>query len=86
MGVLRGLVDILLGPEGTRLGGFFQYYMDMACRSESAREASCGVCAGFLTCGGGRCVLFENWTVDASIFNESKCLRAHGGCLGTRSR
>ena len=31
------------------------------------------------------CVLFENCTVDASIF-VSKCLRAYGGCLGTRSR
>jgi hypothetical protein len=30
-------------------------------------------------------VLFENCTVDASIF-VSKCLRAYGGCLGTRSR
>ena len=29
--------------------------------------------------------LFENCTVDASIF-VSKCLRAYGGCLGTRSR
>lgn len=30
-------------------------------------------------------VLFENCTVDASIF-VSKCVRAYGGCLGTRSR
>jgi hypothetical protein len=29
--------------------------------------------------------LFENCTVDASIF-VAKFLRAHGGCLGTRSR
>ena len=28
---------------------------------------------------------FENYTVDASIF-VVKLLRAHGGCLGTRSR
>jgi hypothetical protein len=33
----------------------------------------------------------ENCTVDASIFNKisvvfAKFLRAHGGCLGTRSR
>jgi hypothetical protein len=31
------------------------------------------------------CVLFENCTVDASIF-VCKCVRAYGGCLGTRSR
>ena len=40
-------------------------------------------------CGWGWCVLFENCTVDASIFNccvECKCVRAHGGCLGTKSR
>ena len=30
-------------------------------------------------------VLFENCTVDASIF-VAKFVRAHGGCLGTRSR
>jgi hypothetical protein len=39
--------------------------------------------------GGGvglvSCLLFENCTVDASIF-VAKFLRAHGGCLGTRSR
>ena len=85
--VAGGLVDTLLGPEGTRVCGFFQY-MDMAYRSMSAHNASevLGVGVWVLACGGGRCVLFENWTVDASIFNESKCIRAHGGCLGTRSR
>jgi hypothetical protein len=31
------------------------------------------------------CVFVENCTVDASIF-VVKLLRAHGGCLGTRSR
>jgi hypothetical protein len=31
------------------------------------------------------CALFENYTVDASIF-VVKLLRADGGCLGTRSR
>ena len=31
------------------------------------------------------CPLFENCTVDASIF-VVKLVRAHGGCLGTRSR
>ena len=37
------------------------------------------------TCRGGLRLLFENCTVDASIF-VVKLLRAHGGCLGTRSR
>ena len=35
--------------------------------------------------GVGGCALFENYTVDASIF-VVKLLRADGGCLGTRSR
>jgi hypothetical protein len=31
--------------------------------------------------------LFENYTVDASIFVAiDKLLSAHGGCLGTKSR
>ena len=37
------------------------------------------------TCRVGLRLLFENCTVDASIF-VAKFLRAHGGCLGTRSR
>jgi hypothetical protein len=37
------------------------------------------------TCRVGFRLLFENCTVDASIF-VAKFLRAHGGCLGTRSR
>ena len=41
-----------------------------------------GVGAG-VGCGVG--LLFENCTVDASIF-VAKFLRAHGGCLGIRSR
>ena len=42
----------------------------------------CGVGGGF---GLGCCSLLENYTVDASIF-VAKLLRAHGGCLGIRSR
>jgi len=44
---------------------------------------------GWLVVGVGGCrVLFENCTVDASILFcvVVKLLRAHGGCLGTRSR
>ena len=44
----------------------------------------CGVGVGGAV-GIGVRVLFENCTVDASIF-VAKFLRAHGGCLGTRSR
>ncbi len=33
----------------------------------------------------GGWLLFENCTVDASIF-VAKFFRAHGGCLGTRNR
>jgi hypothetical protein len=48
-----------------------------------AREADAGL-AG-VTVWGGHGWLFENCTVDASIF-VVKLLRAHGGCLGIRSR
>ena len=39
----------------------------------------------WVTWGGGVWLFFENYTVDASIF-VVKLLRAHGGCLGIRSR
>ncbi len=39
----------------------------------------------FGVCGVWVRSLFENFTVDASIF-VVKFLRAHGGCLGTRNR
>ena len=48
-----------------------------------------GGVGGWLVVGVGGCrVLFENCTVDASILFcvVVKLLRAHGGCLGTRSR
>jgi hypothetical protein len=41
-------------------------------------------CGGLVKCW-GFCLLFENYTVDASIF-VVKFFRANGGCLGTRSR
>jgi hypothetical protein len=40
------------------------------------------MCSG---CVGGCCLLFEICIVDASIF-VAKFFRAHGGCLGIRSR
>jgi hypothetical protein len=39
----------------------------------------------FVAVVGWCCLFVENYTVDASIF-VVKLLRAHGGCLGTRSR
>jgi hypothetical protein len=40
---------------------------------------------GWVVVRGWGCSLLENCTVDASIF-VAKLLRAHGGCLGIRSR
>jgi hypothetical protein len=45
--------------------------------------APVGVLVGVVVVVG--CAFVENCTVDASIF-VVKLLRAHGGCLGTRSR
>jgi hypothetical protein len=45
-----------------------------------------GLLSGCLVVGGaGVCLLFVNCIVDASIF-VAKFFRAHGGCLGIRSR
>jgi hypothetical protein len=43
-----------------------------------------GVC-GLVVGWAGGCLLFVNCIVDASIF-VAKFFRAHGGCLGIRSR
>jgi hypothetical protein len=72
----------LLGPEGTGV-----------CPA-SLRAAPCGGTVLVLVRGGrppgGGAVSrpwLENCTVDASIFIfVVKLVRAHGGCLGTRSR
>ncbi len=76
-----GYTDTLLGPERTR-----ECLSRQSKRSEglsSIPPTGLGrVGLGNQTLSG---VLFENCTVDASIF-VSKCLRAYGGCLGTRSR
>ena len=88
VGCCGGLVDMLLGPEGTRCVRVFlgTTWTWPAGRRSSRSGMSDHLCGGWFCVSGGVCVLFENWTVDASIFNESKCVRAHGGCLGTRSR
>ena len=71
-------VNILLGPEGTTV---WLVLLD------GDLLLVWGQCPG--GCGPARvvvgCVFVENCTVDASIF-VVKLLRAHGGCLGTRSR
>jgi hypothetical protein len=70
--------DILLGPEET----------SVACSSGQARaghQTAC-CCGGCVVAGWSGCwSLFENCTVDASIF-VVKLPRADGECLGTRSR
>ena len=80
-----GRLGTLLGPEGTaREGGCFM-------------TGPVGRTNRLLPSGAGRRrrarlgdrSLFENCTVDASIFKYVfvvKFLRAQGGCLGTRSR
>ena len=76
-------VGALLGPEGTDPsllarfgpgGGDVRFSLGGACRLHTV-----------VWVGGCFRVLFENYTVDASIF-VVKFLRAHGGCLGIRSR
>ena len=81
------MAGTLLGPEG----------LVCALRGGAALvgggAAGCGWLLG--VCGSGGASLtgvaagvrpfFENCTVDASIF-VAKLVRAHGGCLGTRSR
>src|SRR6478609_788680 len=83
------IVGTLLGPERTGwsfgAGLFFLGAISVSVPFLSCRfvcwAGGCWVVAGRW---GGFRLLFENCTVDASIF-VAKFLRAHGGCLGTRS-
>ena len=76
-----GVVGTLLGPEGA----------DASSDRPSAVRPPLDlhmVLVGVVVRGedvGWDCPYLENCTVDASIF-VAKLLRAHGGCLGTRSR
>jgi hypothetical protein len=82
-----------LGPEGTTTSDgvrvvvvfLAQAFMNGTSVNGFPRVLS----GGLLECGvvgvWGFCLLFENCTVDASIF-VVKFIRANGGCLGTRSR
>ena len=77
------IVGTLLGPEGTGGGCFdtlrvFFLWAGLPSNCFGLRPGCVVVLVGFG-------LLFENCTVDASIF-VAKFLRAHGGCLGTRSR
>ena len=85
---------ILLGPEATSpcfgVWGFGVWQSRAAYQTSSVCEGFPvrGACSGWVLVVGvgvGGCALFENYTVDASIF-VVKLLRADGGCLGTRSR
>src|SRR5664279_3226911 len=91
------VVGALLGPERTGrrgspglVGGSscVRCLVGLACcytASVLVVPSGAGGVRGGWWCGAGACLLFENCTVDASIF-VAKFLRAHGGCLGTRSR
>ena len=87
--------DILLGPERTTVGlGFrgcgpgFRGLVVVSGRCHllpnCVRDTVVFVGRGWWVWVVGG-VLFENCTVDASIF-VVKFVRANGGCLGTRSR
>ena len=87
----QGAVGTLLGPERTG-GGELRLLFCLFLSRAILVSASAGcVSSGILVFGVGGIdqgwfrLLFENCTVDASIF-VAKFLRAHGGCLGTRSR
>jgi hypothetical protein len=78
-----GVCGTLLGPEGTR-GAWFLGLCCPACAGGHTAWLPVGGWVG-VPGGVGVGLLFENCTVDASIF-VVKLLRAYGGCLGTRGR
>ena len=81
---MRGIPSTLLGPEGA--AAFFGRFLTTAWASLRGADAPRGPLFR---------PYFENCIVDASIFcflqklhvvPSVKFIRAHGGCLGTRSR
>lgn len=94
-GWVAGVRGTLLGPEGVRLsrlvGSCAVVLVGIVVGGSAGgtdrswwRTAFPLGGGGFRRVGWGRPYV-ENCTVDASIF-VAKLLRAHGGCLGTRSR
>jgi len=88
-----GFIGALLGSEGTHvgvccLGGGVVWFIRPARVQCCSLVGVWGVVVWLVVGVGGCRVLFENCTVDASILFcvVVKLLRAHGGCLGTRSR
>ena len=91
------LWDTLLGPEGTNPtppvqgafpgsgGGCVFWMVICALVAKLVRRWSALVGSGWVVAVGCGWLFVENCTVDASIF-VVKLVRAHGGCLGTRSR
>ena len=80
--------DILLGPEGTstaavRCVGVVFFWSSLTPVTKLSFRRGSGWCV--VAVGVVGWPLFENCTVDASIF-VVKLSRANGECLGTRSR
>ena len=88
---VMGFVGTLLGPEATSPApfGVGVWCFGLAALAGIPVHRFGGLSSGVVGAGAGvGCgvgLLFENCTVDASIF-VAKFLRAHGGCLGIRSR
>ena len=81
--------DTLLGPEGTGNRSFETDARELSAHGHFGRgqveRMYCPACRRQHRTRPGTRPYLENCTVDASIF-VAKFLRAHGGCLGTRSR
>ena len=87
-GVRAGLPPV----RGVARGGCGRVGLSRGVLHRTASSAALVPCVGAGGVGRGAavgvgvsCSFFENCTVDASIF-VVKLVRAHGGCLGTRSR
>ena len=81
-------VGTLLSPEGAEVVALRRFCMYTHASDvehvRPPRSSNCATRRQAMNRRDGRPYL-ENCTVDASIF-VAKLIRAHGGCLGTRSR